>query len=585
MFFARKRKQYQQQKQIMKLDYILASLVIASITEAAPIKRGLLDDLFGTSSSNTAAPAPAAAPVVAPAAQQAANVNTAPAVAPATTTTAAAASSKGFWAGLFGGGLTNTASTAAAPAAPAQAPVSVASAAAPVVAVAPAASTPKSTSSSSSFGGFFSNLYNDFFGSSSSSSSANANSQPQAPAQAQAPVQVTKPTAAAPVVVTSEQVYTSVVTSATAAPAAAATASSDSDDYSAEGLFGFLFGGGSDGGKASAAASASGSVSLNPIDGSGLGSGSGSGNSAGNSGSSSGTTLGIGYQGGSPGKNTASINTATATAVNGGSAAGATAAAGSLGITYSPYTKSDGCKSASQIAQDIAKLSNYEVIRLYSTDCSGIENVLSAMGSNQKLFLGVWNIDSPQGELQDIVSAIKQSSSGWNVVHTIAIGNERVNAGAASVAQVQQAVDISKKYLKSQGYNGPIVTVDTLVAYVGNPQLCEMSDYLAVNSHPYWDGGVQPENSGQWLLQQIAHLQSVCGSSKDVLITETGWPTQGDSYGQCVPSVQNQVAAVKSIVKSLSDKVIMFTMFNDYWKDPGAYNVEQHWGLYGDPSS
>lgn len=256
-----------------------------------------------------------------------------------------------------------------------------------------------------------------------------------------------------------------------------------------------------------------------------------------------------------------------------------------MGITYSPYTKSDGCKSASQIAQDIAKLSNYEVIRLYSTDCSGIENVLSAMGSNQKLFLGVWNIDSPQGELQDIVSAIKQSSSGWNVVHTIAIGNERVNAGAASVAQVQQAVDISKKYLKSQGYNGPIVTVDTLVAYVGNPQLCEMSDYLAVNSHPYWDGGVQPENSGQWLLQQIAHLQSVCGSSKDVLITETGWPTQGDSYGQCVPSVQNQVAAVKSIVKSLSDKVIMFTMFNDYWKDPGAYNVEQHWGLYGDPSS
>ncbi|CAX44497.1 SCW/CMP-family cell wall glucosidase precursor, putative [Candida dubliniensis CD36] len=574
----------------MKLDYILASLVIASITEAAPIKRGLFEDLFGTSSSNTApAPAPAAAPAPAPApaaaAQQAVNVNTPPAAAPAAApaTTTAASSSKGFWAGLFGGDSTNTASTAAAAAAPAPASASVASAPAAVAPVAaPAASTPQSTSSSSSFGGFFSNLYNDFFG----SSSANANPQPQAPAQAQAPVQATKPTSAAPVVVTSAQIYTSVVTSAAPAAAAAspvaANGNSGSDDYSAEGLFAFLFGGG----KASATASSA-SASSNPIYGSGSdsGSGSGSGNSAGNTGSSSGTTLGVGYQGGSPGKNTASINTATATAINGGSAAGATAAAGSLGITYSPYTKSDGCKSASQIAQDIAKLSNYEVIRLYSTDCSGIENVLSAMGSNQKLFLGVWNIDSPQGELQDIVNAVKQSSSGWNVVHTIAIGNERVNAGAASVAQVQQAVDLSKKYLKSQGYNGPIVTVDTLVAYVGNPQLCEMSDYLAVNSHPYWDGGVQPENSGQWLLQQIAHLQSVCGSSKDVLITETGWPTQGDAYGQCVPSVQNQVAAVKSIVKSLSDKVIMFTMFNDYWKDPGAYNVEQHWGLYGDPSS
>ena len=148
----------------MKLDYILASLVIASITEAAPIKEGclmiylepvVLILLLQLRLLPLLLPLPGCCPV-APAAQQAANVNTAPAVAPAATTTAAAASSKGFWAGLFDGGLTNTASTAAAPAAPAQAPVSVASAAAALLLLLLLLQLlpPKSTSSSSSFGGF-----------------------------------------------------------------------------------------------------------------------------------------------------------------------------------------------------------------------------------------------------------------------------------------------------------------------------------------------------------------------------------------------------------------------------------------------
>ncbi|RLV92147.1 Cell surface mannoprotein MP65 [Spathaspora sp. JA1] len=298
------------------------------------------------------------------------------------------------------------------------------------------------------------------------------------------------------------------------------------------------------------------------------------------------TTLGISFQGGSPGLYTGTANMATATAVNGGSSAGANAAVGAMGITYSPYTKSNQCKSASDVAGDIAKLSNYDVIRLYSTDCSGIENVLSAMGSNQKLFLGVWNVNSVQGELQDIVNAISGSSQGWGVVHTIAIGNEQVNSGAATVQDIQNAVAQSRAFLKTNapGYTGPIVSVDTLVAVAGNPALCEVSDYLAVNSHPYWDGGVQPGNSGPWLLQQIAHLQSVCGTDKQVLITETGWPTQGDTYGQCVPSVPNQVSALKSIVSSLGSQAIVFTMYNDYWKDPGPYNVEQHWGIFGDPA-
>ncbi|KAI5960290.1 uncharacterized protein KGF55_004582 [Candida pseudojiufengensis] len=532
----------------MKLDYVIAALAAASISEAAPIKRGLLADLFGLSSTTT--PAAAALPVTTAAPVVAA---TAPAPAPAPAPAATTSSTGGFWANLFND-FTSTPTTAAAPVAQPAAQVTTQAPAAPAT---PAASAPTTTS-----GGFFANLLNSWFGSGSSSA------------------------AAAPVVA-STQAQPVVAQTAPAPAPAATTSASSSDDYSADDLFAFLFGGRSSQQAAAVPATSAATQVASPVV------SQPQVNSQINTIVNSAVTSAIAidsqtFQGGSPGKYTGSINTETATASNGGSSAGATAAVGSYGITYSPYSKSDQCKTAAEVAADIAKLKNYELIRLYSTDCSGIENVLASMTSNQKLYLGLWNIDpsSVQSGLAEIKSAISTSSRGWSVVHTIAVGNERVNAGAATVAQMQTAVDTARSWLKANApnYNGYIVTVDTLVAYIANPQLCQMSDYLAVNSHPYWDGGVQPSDSGPWLLQQIAHLESVCGSSKATLITETGWPTQGDNFGSCVPSVPNQVAAIKSITQSLGSKVIMFTMYNDYWKDPGPYNVEQHWGIYGDPS-
>lgn len=264
------------------------------------------------------------------------------------------------------------------------------------------------------------------------------------------------------------------------------------------------------------------------------------------------------------------------------------AAKGAKGITYSPYTKSGSCKTASEVKSDIAKLSSFSLIRLYSTDCDGIENILASMTSSQELFLGIYEIDTNTitSGLETIKSAVESSSRGWSAVHTISIGNERVNDGKSTVSDLETAINTAKTWLSANAsqYSGYVVTVDTLVATVNNPGLCKISDYLAVNAHPYWDGGVVPSNSGSWLSQQISNLESACGSS-DILITETGWPTQGDTYGSCVPSIPNQLAAIKSIMSKFSDQVFMFTMYNDYWKDPGSSNVEQHWGIFGNPSA
>ncbi|ODV59403.1 glycoside hydrolase family 17 protein, partial [Ascoidea rubescens DSM 1968] len=255
---------------------------------------------------------------------------------------------------------------------------------------------------------------------------------------------------------------------------------------------------------------------------------------------------------------------------------------GAKAITYSPYTNSGNCKDADTVASDLAKLSGYEIIRVYGTDCDTYGKVLSAIGSNQKLFAGIFHITDIQSQASLLIDAVKSSSRGWNAIYTVSIGNELVNNGAASTGQIKSAIDSVRSILSSAGYTGPVVSVDTLVAVKNNVALCEYSDYIAVNCHPFFDGKVKPSECGSWLKSQVNEVFEKCGSSKSVFIAETGWPHSGQSIGVSVPSSENQQTCIASIKETLGSSVTLFSQYNDYWKDPGPFGVEQAWGMFGD---
>ena len=426
-------------------------------------------------------------------------------------------------------------SLAAAAPAPAATTVAAQVAPAPVASVAPVAAPATTSASSGGFGKFLSGL----FGGSSSTTTAST-----APAAAPTASSVASPAAAA-------------------APAAKASSSSG-------GILGFfsnLFGESSSSTSTTPTASApvvassvASSVAVSSVQVPAAVASASAAASAVLGTSTAGSTVSGAYTN-LPGFDSDPSSSPTEASYTGSRIANVKAASSAKGISYSPYTKSGACKTAAEVKSDIAELSPFSIIRLYSVDCSGIQNVLAAMSSSQKLFLGVWPIDlsSVQSDLQSAKQQVQTSSRGWSAVHTIAIGNEQVNSGQGTVQQESTGVETART--------------------------CDVSDYLAVNSHPYWDGGVQPSNSGPWLQNQISNLKNACGNSKSILITETGWPTEGSNYGQCQPSVSNQLAAIKSINSVLADQVFMFTTFNDYWKDGGAYGVEKYWGIYGDPNA
>lgn len=282
------------------------------------------------------------------------------------------------------------------------------------------------------------------------------------------------------------------------------------------------------------------------------------------------------------GSSTASSSSSAASA---SSSSSSSFTGGSKGVVYSPY-KVGGCKTAAEVKSDIAALSSYSVIRIYGVDCDQVTNVLAALADGQKVFLGIYDVTAIEAGLSTINDAV--SSYGWDVVYTISIGNELVNSGAATVAQISAYIATAKAALTTYGYTGPIVSVDTFIAVINNPGLCALSDYIAVNTHPFFDGGVAAKDSGKWVVEQIQRVWSACdaaGYQKTVFVTESGWPSQGDNNNLAVPGVQNQLDSVNSIKTAAGDSCILFTAYNDLWKAPGSYNAEQYWGIYGTSSS
>ncbi|CAN6654397.1 probable family 17 glucosidase Scw4p [Trichomonascus vanleenenianus] len=249
------------------------------------------------------------------------------------------------------------------------------------------------------------------------------------------------------------------------------------------------------------------------------------------------------------------------------------------GISYSPYLNNGGCKSQSEVASDLAQLTDYNVVRIYGTDCNQVANVLSALGDNQKAFVGIFDMGSIPQELATIQSAIESNGKGWDVIHTISIGNELVNGGQATVDQVVSYTNQARGILKGYGYTGPVVAVDTFIAIIENPGLCAASDYIACNAHAYFDGTVTASQAGDWALEQIQRVWEACNGEKSVLISESGWPSQGDTNGVAVPSPANLKTAISSLQQKIGNDVILFSAFNDLWKAPGYLNVEQYWGI------
>ncbi|CAI7609980.1 unnamed protein product [Penicillium bialowiezense] len=254
---------------------------------------------------------------------------------------------------------------------------------------------------------------------------------------------------------------------------------------------------------------------------------------------------------------------------------------GQYGMTYSPYTESGNCKTKQEVLKDIKviKGKGFNLVRVYSTDCSGLEFIGDAckeLGLN--MILGVYIEGSGVSGAQEQVTAITKWAQ-WDMVELIVVGNEAISSGYVDASTLGSFISSAKSSFKSAGYTGKVTTTEPINIWEqsGAASLCSAVDIVGANIHPFFNADVTAEKAGEFALSEFAILEKICGG-KDVINLETGWPNAGDANGAAIPGTAEQATAVKAIAKAVGSKSIFFSFANDDWKAPGDFNVEQHWG-------
>lgn len=262
----------------------------------------------------------------------------------------------------------------------------------------------------------------------------------------------------------------------------------------------------------------------------------------------------------------------------------------SVGITYDPFAGSQGssrCKTEQEIASEFEQMKEYKIVRIYGMGCNIIPlAVQNAVKNGQKLMAGVYMSNRGNSEdlgniISTLKSAIDQYASGnWDLIQLFSVENERVNDHDMTASEVVDAIRRARGQLRGAGYNGPVGAVETVPATIDNPAICEASDVVMVNCHAFFDSNTKAQDAGTFVKSQVERVQSAC-NSKRVVVTESGWPHQGDANGAAVPSLENQRIAVESLRNNFDHDMFLFNAFDSNWKSDWAssFNAERFWGV------
>jgi len=256
-----------------------------------------------------------------------------------------------------------------------------------------------------------------------------------------------------------------------------------------------------------------------------------------------------------------------------------TVQSGMHGLCFSIYE--DGQSPGDIISKEQVKR-RMQIIRPYtqwvrSFSCiEGNEHVpVVAKELGMKTLVGAWLGSDMELNAKEVEGLIKLAKEGY--VDIAAVGNEVMYRGDLTEEQLLEYIHTVKEAL-------PDVTVGYVDAYYEfshRPNITNACDVILSNCYPYWEGC--PIEYSLNHMQQMYGQASDAGQGKKVIITETGWPSQGEGLKGAHPSAVNamkyfidtQVWSQKNNIE-----VFYFSSFDEAWKIGDEGDVGAYWGLW-----
>lgn len=192
-----------------------------------------------------------------------------------------------------------------------------------------------------------------------------------------------------------------------------------------------------------------------------------------------------------------------------------------------------------------------------------------------KTLVGAWLGDDPAVNTREVEGLIQLAKAG--MVDIAAVGNEVMYRKDLSEEELLDFI-----YKVKEAIPGiPVGYVDAYYEFSQRPKITEACDVILANCYPYWEG-CPFENSLDYLKKMYRQAEQAANGKK-VLITETGWPSQGENLKGAVPSEKNALGYfINTQMWSIDEdvEVFYFSSFDESWKVGAEGEVGAYWGIW-----
>ncbi len=193
-----------------------------------------------------------------------------------------------------------------------------------------------------------------------------------------------------------------------------------------------------------------------------------------------------------------------------------------------------------------------------------------------KTMVGAWLGDEPEINEREIEGLIKLAHEGY--VDIAAVGNEVLYRDDMSKEELLGYIQRVKGAIPE---DIPVGYVDAYYEFSVHPDISEACDVILANCYPYWES-CHFDYSLLHMKQMFAQA-AAAGNGKKVIITETGWPSDGTNLNDAIPTSENAMKYfINTQVWSAKDNidVMYFSSFDESWKEGPEGDVGAYWGLW-----
>ena len=249
------------------------------------------------------------------------------------------------------------------------------------------------------------------------------------------------------------------------------------------------------------------------------------------------------------------------------------------GICFSPYEgeqKPGDPISEEQVRRKLELLQPHtRWIRVFS--CTEGNDIIPQLAREYgfKTLVGAWLGEDKEKNEEEIERLIELARAGF--VDVAAVGNEVMYREELEESELIEYILRVKQALPEI----PVGYVDAYYEFTNRPAITEACDVILANCYPYWEGC--HIDYSLLYMKQMYYQAKQAAPGKRVIITETGWPSEGDPLGVAEPGYEN---ALKYFInaQNWSQKegieMFYFSAFDEGWKVSAEGSVGAFWGLW-----